>query len=394
MAVTINASTSAGLVQTADTTGNLSLQSNGTTIAALTSAGLAVTGAGTFSTTLGVTGVATLGNGAILGTPASGTVTNLTGTASININGTVGATTPTTGAFTSGTFSTTLGVTGLITGSANGKFLLANGATTGALYADIQNTGGRLIIGVANSAGTSPITSSTAYSVILNSDNGTPIELAVSSVTQLKVISTGVTIPGTLGVTGAATLSSTLAVGAVTATSAATHTFNSSVASFAMNLNNTSGSSPNGLSVYYSSGVNGTGNPFLFCSDGASVERATIRSNGGLANFSANNVNLSDANVKSRIEPIGTQWDAWKKIEWMKFKYDDQTHDDWNYGYTAQNIESIYPELVDAWQPNDENSTLKAVYSEDLKNITGSVLQEAQLRIEQLEARLAALESK
>jgi hypothetical protein len=36
----------------------------------------------------------------VLGTPASGTVTNLTGTASININGTVGATTPSTGAFT------------------------------------------------------------------------------------------------------------------------------------------------------------------------------------------------------------------------------------------------------------------------------------------------------
>ena len=35
-----------------------------------------------------------------LGTPSSGTVTNLTGTASININGTVGATTATTGVFT------------------------------------------------------------------------------------------------------------------------------------------------------------------------------------------------------------------------------------------------------------------------------------------------------
>ena len=38
--------------------------------------------------------------GGALGTPSSGTVTNLTGTASININGTVGATTPSTGAFT------------------------------------------------------------------------------------------------------------------------------------------------------------------------------------------------------------------------------------------------------------------------------------------------------
>lgn len=39
-------------------------------------------------------------SGGALGTPSSGTVTNLTGTASININGTVGATTPNTGAFT------------------------------------------------------------------------------------------------------------------------------------------------------------------------------------------------------------------------------------------------------------------------------------------------------
>jgi len=53
--------------------------------------------------------------GGALGTPSSGTVTNLTGTASININGTVGATTPAAGAFTSVTASTTLGVTGTTT---------------------------------------------------------------------------------------------------------------------------------------------------------------------------------------------------------------------------------------------------------------------------------------
>jgi hypothetical protein len=54
-------------------------------------------------------------NGGALGTPSSGTVTNLTGTASININGTVGATTPTTGSFTSLAYSTTLtGGTGII----------------------------------------------------------------------------------------------------------------------------------------------------------------------------------------------------------------------------------------------------------------------------------------
>jgi hypothetical protein len=60
----------------------------------------------------------------ILGTPTSGTVTNLTGTASININGTVGATTANTGAFT------TLSATGVATFSA-GTAALPAITTTG-----------------------------------------------------------------------------------------------------------------------------------------------------------------------------------------------------------------------------------------------------------------------
>ena len=44
MAVTLNASTTTGLVQSADTSGSLNIQSNGTTILGLTSTGIAVTG--------------------------------------------------------------------------------------------------------------------------------------------------------------------------------------------------------------------------------------------------------------------------------------------------------------------------------------------------------------
>jgi hypothetical protein len=58
---------------------------------------------------------AVLVNGGVLGTPSSGTVTNLTGTASININGTVGATTPGTGAFTTLAASSTVSGTGFTT---------------------------------------------------------------------------------------------------------------------------------------------------------------------------------------------------------------------------------------------------------------------------------------
>ena len=44
MAVTLNASTSAGLVQSADLSGSLNIQSNGTTVLGVTSTGISVTG--------------------------------------------------------------------------------------------------------------------------------------------------------------------------------------------------------------------------------------------------------------------------------------------------------------------------------------------------------------
>jgi hypothetical protein len=83
-----------------------------------------------------------------LGTPASGVVTNLTGTASININGTVGATTASTGAFTTLTTSSTVTHNG---GTANGvaylngskvlttgSALTFDGSTLGVLTANAQ----------------------------------------------------------------------------------------------------------------------------------------------------------------------------------------------------------------------------------------------------------------
>ena len=76
-------------------------------------------------------------NGGALGTPSSGTVTNLTGTASININGTVGATTPNTGAFT------TLSASGVATfsaGSAAAPAITTSGDTNTGIFFPAADT--------------------------------------------------------------------------------------------------------------------------------------------------------------------------------------------------------------------------------------------------------------
>ena len=77
------------------------------------------------------------GNATALGTPASCTVTNFTGTASININGTVGATTPSTGAFT------TLSASGVATfsaGSAAAPSITTSGDTNTGIFFPAADT--------------------------------------------------------------------------------------------------------------------------------------------------------------------------------------------------------------------------------------------------------------
>ena len=97
----------------------------------------------------GSAGAPVLFDGA-LGTPSSGTVTNLTGTASININGTVGATTPAVGTFTV--------LTGSSVVASNGLFV--NNTTVAANYT---------IASGFNAMSVGPVTISSGISVTISS---------------------------------------------------------------------------------------------------------------------------------------------------------------------------------------------------------------------------------
>jgi len=148
------------LASKAAAAGVLSFSAGSTGLTPSTATSGAVTLAGTLGISNGGTGITSFGtgvqtalgvnvgtagsflvNGGVLGTPSSGTVTNLTGTASININGTVGATTPSTGVFTTLTDSgltsgrvTYAGTGGLLQDSANLTFDGTNFTVNGTVY--------------------------------------------------------------------------------------------------------------------------------------------------------------------------------------------------------------------------------------------------------------------
>jgi hypothetical protein len=163
----------------------------------------------------------------------------------------------------------------------------------------------------------------------------------------------------------------------------------------------TTATNPNGVVIKYSGAApNTTVNTFLYCEDTVGV-KATIRSNGGIANFSANDVNLSDINSKKDISPAVGTWDCIKEWEIVNYRYKDQPDDaDLNLGVIAQQVAESCPEVITVFEEAKEATEDKpaqekrlGVKEQQMYWMAIKALQEAQVRIEQLESKVAALES-
>ena len=156
-----------------------------------------------------------------------------------------------------------------------------------------------------------------------------------------------------------------------------------------------------GIDVFYRNATpNSTSAAFYQAADfsgGSRTLRFEVRSNGGIANYAANNVILSDERTKKEIKPLESYWDKFKGIEIVKYKYKDQTHDDFNIGVIAQQVEKIAPEFVDIdgfGETPEDGTPLKSIYDSDLYHATIGVLKEAMTKIETLEAKIKTLENK
>jgi len=163
-------------------------------------------------------------------------------------------------------------------------------------------------------------------------------------------------------------------------------------------VSSTSSSSPFGILIGYTGAApNGTGNPFLECED-TGAQRAAIRSNGGIANYSANDVNLSDRREKTNFAPAKSYLDTICAIPVQTFNYIDQSEDDpgLTLGVVAQDVQAVAPELVmeSNWGSKEEPKMRLSIYQTDLQYALMKCIQEQQAIITDLRARVAQLESK
>ena len=182
------------------------------------------------------------------------------------------------------------------------------------------------------------------------------------------------------------------------------NTLESNAADWTLLMRNTNATSPNGIVMLYTATINNAGNWFYYAAD--STIRFGVSSNGGIANYQANDVNLSDERTKKDIVPLESYWDKFKAIKIVKFKYKDQTHNDFNIGVIAQQVEKVAPEFVDSdgWDKTkfdnhyneiiNEQEPLKSIYTADLYHATIKVLQEAMTRIEEQQTQIEELKAK
>jgi len=141
----------------------------------------------------------------------------------------------------------------------------------------------------------------------------------------------------------------------------------------------TQGAGNSCLSVEYSAAAPNNATDYFGLFRDNVGQKIQLRSNGGIGNYSANNVNLSDERTKTDIQNAGGYLTKICAIPVRTFKYKDQTDDLLNLGVIAQEVEAVAPELVDVsgfGETPEDGVPLKAIYQTDLQYALMKSIQE------------------
>jgi hypothetical protein len=255
-------------------------------------------------------------------------------------------------------------------------------STTGTNYAKLQvnNTGGSFQLGIDNSAGAN-FGSGVAYSRVIWNDSSTaPTIFYTNGTERMRIDSSGNLLVGL----NSSSDKFTVANGA------------NSIWTIASNLTASTGILYGTITRFQNQSPNNVDSIFSAFYDSTTL-RFSVTSNGGIRNYSANNVNLSDARTKTDIQDAGNYLTKICAIPVRTFKYKDQTDDLLNLGVIAQEVEAVAPELIDAsgfGETPEDGIPLKAIYQTDLQYALMKCIQEQQALITTLTARIEALEAK
>jgi hypothetical protein len=149
--------------------------------------------------------------------------------------------------------------------------------------------------------------------------------------------------------------------------------------------------------MFSGSAPNSTGSIFSAMVD-TSTSRCVIYANGGIHNYQANNVNLSDRREKTNFAPAKSYLDIICNIPVQTFNYIDQNleeDDGLTLGVVAQDIQEVAPELVmeSNWGTEEEPKMRLSVYQTDLQYALMKSIQELKAIVDAQAVEIAALKA-
>ena len=129
---------------------------------------------------------------------------------------------------------------------------------------------------------------------------------------------------------------------------------------------------------------------FITCRNTSNTLKFYVHSSGNTYNTNGNYSQISDQSLKENIVDANSQWDDIKNIKIRNFNFTEESGMDTHtqIGCVAQEVETVSPKLVTA--PRADG--IKTVANSVLYMKAVKALQEAQARIETLEAKVPALE--
>ena len=158
-----------------------------------------------------------------------------------------------------------------------------------------------------------------------------------------------------------------------------------------------------GIRIQTANEQNDTSHNYIDCREGGSATRRFIvYANGNVQNQNNSYGSLSDEKLKENITDANSQWDDIKTLKVRNFNFINDSNKVKYLGLVAQEAETVCPSLVFTSPDTEDDSETGEIKETgtETKSLKYSVLymkaikclQEAQTRIETLEAKVAALE--
>jgi hypothetical protein len=204
-----------------------------------------------------------------------------------------------------------------------------------------------------------------------------PIQFGTNNTERVRILNTG-----------------DVAIGA-TSTTAKVSIVHSTTDRDTLTVTNETSTRPFGQRITLTSDPNDTTSTFLQCK-GSTTTRLQVSANGNVTNTNNSYGAVSDLNLKENITDCNSQWDDIKEVKVKNFSYKaDKLKEPNMIGVIAQDLEaSKMNGIVEQNKDRDSGETFKSVKYSVLYMKAIKALQEAMTRIETLEAKVTALESK